>query len=659
MKFATAVTMATVAQQATAKYTTIDEGRRMTSRQLTMTEGELWDDLKRNGDPEVVKELEGESMPDGAYDQNDLTYWTDMVQIALKTYVPYFEANMRSDGLSSDHPGTNTRSYIAHSEIVKRIADLPVKQEAGEVIRGNELGLLRLNTAFYPECEGEEYCGIALGATQADHKFVRPVLDEVFGDGQDGVMGTSGHKWAKADLLTSAKGFLASKNTLDVKNNAGMWTTIVLHKTALGIDMTEAEAQAFVDFQGKAVILTALPSFVPSLLGGVLGLDATLESKARYLTQYEAAIRKQVASGAITKLDASHADYDHHVAKTAQGLLDALIFAGGLSVPGVIHGGLAAYYTGLTTGGTVDFDINNPAHAPLLVMESIRNYPPVLGVPYIEKEDGFRHAPLAGMGGYDQSVHGKDATGYDATEFKIRHTIEKYHETSTDWADSGAPVADAPWSSRICPAKSMSYNMALVFWEALDATNWYVDADTEISRENGPVWWSPFTIHRSCEAMGVHVGAFEASRAHANRNSGESCSWFSWCGDGFECNRKWWQYSGKCALDGSSRFLEESCSSNDQCDNVHVQNAGGVNVDLACRFNVCAFVDGNECLNDPGVTSQWFDDEPTVEPQGTAGAWVGVAGVGGGIGAAAVFMLKKPERHLKHAKMEEAADNKL
>ena len=403
------------------------------------------------------------------FEQDDLSYWTDMAQIGIKTYVPYFEANMNSDGQSSDHPGEQTTSYIAWDAIKTKLEELPVKQESGEAIRGNELGLLRLNQAFYPECEGEEYCGIALGATQADHKKVRsggaksdatkrcencafsdrcflgsllrapllceyshhrfnvtvaflvavafssqvrPMLDHVFGSegSTDGTIGLTGNKWSRDTMRSSALAFLASKNTLDVKNDAGVWTTMVLHKMALNIDLTVSEAQAFVDFQAKAVILTPLPTFVPEWFGGTLKLEETLKQKAQYLKKYEQHISANIASGMYTTSAGElllAADDASGIKKTAWGFLDALIFAGGLSVPGVISSGLAAYYTGLTG---FDFDINDPSQMPLLVFESIRHSPPVLGVPYMV--GNHRHAPLAGMGGYDKTKYGEDSNDF-------------------------------------------------------------------------------------------------------------------------------------------------------------------------------------------------------------------------------------------------------
>ncbi len=85
----------------------------------------------------------------------------------------------------------------------------------------------------------------------------------------------------------------------------------------------------------------------------------------------------------------------------------------------------------------------------------------------------------------------------------------------------------------------MSYNMILAFWEAMDATNWYVDLKTPLKSQNGPKWWDDFTLHRACQSLGVHVGAYEASRAFANKKQGAYCSWSTWCSAGLACNRAW------------------------------------------------------------------------------------------------------------------------
>ena len=607
-----------------------------------MTESELWANMLT--DPSMAYMLAGASFDASKkpYEQEDITYWTDMAQVGLRGYQTFMYPVLNADGETMNHPGKETTSYLSLAKVKERVAMLPSMQEAGTATRGNELGLLRLNRAFYPECEGKEGCGISLGVTQADHKKVRPVLDEVFGTGQtDGSIGLFGNKWSRDTIRAHAKGYLQSRNKMNIKTDSGAWTAIALHKLAFNMDITEVDAKAFVTFQAAAVVLTALPAFIPDWFGGALKVDQTLANKAMYVKKYEAAIRASIASGYITTLSATDADA---ISKAAVGFLDATIFAGGLSVPGVIAGGLGAYYTGLT--GT--FNINDPLQAPLLVFESIRMYPPVLGMPYfVTGSDGKprRHAPLVGMGGYDKTVYGADAD-----KFKIRGDLAFYKANSIDWADTALPVDGKPWSSRVCPGKSLSYNMILSFWESMDATNWYADpANPPVATGKGPNFWNDFTVKRMCEGMGVHVGAYEASRSFANKKQGAYCSWSTWCGEGFECSRAWYQYSGTCKVNKDYKFFGETCSSNAQCANSIVKASSA---DLACRFGKCGFQDGNVCAEDETIVFADYTHLPASDQAGTGKVWAGIGVAGGSVGAAAVFFFKRPQRNLKHSKMD-------
>jgi hypothetical protein len=166
--------------------------------------------------------------------------------------------------------------------------------------------------------------------------------------------------------------------------------------------------------------------------------------------------------------------------------LDSFLFAGGLSIPAVVQAGLAAYFTELTPK---KFDMTDVENLKLLALGSIRLYPPVIGVPYIDTTTGQRHVPLPGYAGLDQSVY-----GLDANEFRIRGDLQYYHSRSLNWADSALPVDGKAHTNHICPGRSMSFNMIVAFWEALDAIMWCVDPSTEIKKENGPTCWSSFTL---------------------------------------------------------------------------------------------------------------------------------------------------------------------
>jgi hypothetical protein len=242
-----------------------------------------------------------------------------------------------------------------------------------------------------------------------------------------------------------------------------------------------------VQLQGAALLLSISPDELADVIAESLGttVEGINSGKASFAAIYRLALSTGIGGGLI--------DIDNAIQleKAAYGILDSFLFAGGLAIPSVIQSGLAAYFTELTPK---DFDMTDADELKLLVLESVRLYPPVLGVPYIDATTGQRHVPLAGFAGYDQSVY-----GCDASEFRIRGNLEYYHTRSLNWAESALPVNLPAHTNHVCPARSLSFNMILGFLEAVDAAMWCVDPATEIIRENGPTFWSDFTLTRKVD----------------------------------------------------------------------------------------------------------------------------------------------------------------
>jgi hypothetical protein len=418
-------------------------------------------------------------------------------------YEPFFKSISQlsgGDGKSVPSPGLCTTSYLSHEEVKQRIADLPQLQYSGEVYRENALGLLRLGSPTFQWCsdpDAYDYCGVVNGMSAEDHEIIRPLLDELFGDGDSpgsaGTFTSIGNRWGKADLVASAADFLKDKDTLSLGSDVSLWTVLQLHKTALGVDLPVATAEAFVQLQGAAFLLSIFPDESVDVLAETVG--ATVKginaAKANFANIYKDALSAGLGGNLIDISDSILME------KAAYSILDSFLFAGGLSVSAVIQAGLAAYFTGLTPN---KFDMKNVDDLKLLVLESVRLYPPVLGVPYIDADTGQRHVPLVGFAGFDQSVYGSDAS-----EFRIRGDLQYYHTRSLNWAESALPLDGQAHTNHVCPGRSMSFNMILAFWESLDATMWCVDPATEIKRENGPTFWSDFTltkkVGRKCDSL--------------------------------------------------------------------------------------------------------------------------------------------------------------
>ena len=239
-----------------------------------------------------------------------------------------------------------------------------------------------------------------------DHVIQRPLIDELFGDSQapGTIFSEIGNRWTKEDFLSSALEFLQDKDSV-------VWTIKELHKRTLGIDLTDAQVQAFQGLRGASVFLAILPAAFVDIVAAQIGTTVAdiNQGKKAFVGIYRNVLVDLIAAGLIT----TELPTEDDVTKAAITILDGFIFAGGASVPSTIKSGLAAYYTGLTPNG--QFDTTNPQDLGVLALETIRSYPPVLGFPYIEASTDKRQAPMPGFSGYDKGVYGGDAD-----RFRIR-----------------------------------------------------------------------------------------------------------------------------------------------------------------------------------------------------------------------------------------------
>jgi len=466
------------------------------------------DDEENDDEDNDDKENDDNENDDGEEDDDydalgqEIQYFQDVGMIYLKGYVPFFSDRMvdgqfGEGGTKADAPGHDTWSYVEYEAIRKRVKDTPILLERGDTYRSNELGLARLNTYFYPECKKDHprarpfnftYCGIALGYSRDDHKLVRPSLDKAYGSGRpNGVMSEVGNKWTRESLLEDARSFFKNRNTLEVQHDAFIWSTTVLHRIGLNIELTRSEAESFIRMLYGAKEISKNPNFVIENNPEQWKLEEILDFKEYFYERYIEAIRKNIESGEITDLEI---DDDEGIFKLAWIFMDSHVWAGGLSVPSLIQSTLAANATGIAGN---DFDISDRNQASLLLMECVRLYPPVLGFPSTDSKTHFRYAPCVGMSGYDRKKFGSDAD-----DFRFgRMTMPEYHSSILDWADVALGEDDAPWSARICPAKSLSFQMILAFLEAMNPNEWAVsDESEEIKRLEGFKWWTQFTLVR-------------------------------------------------------------------------------------------------------------------------------------------------------------------
>ena len=145
-------------------------------------------------------------------------------------------------------------------------------------------------------------------------------------------------------------------------------------------------------------------------------------------------------------------------------LLDALIFAGGLSVPGAIGLGVAALYAPDSPAAGITLTKDNAAR---YAWETTRFFPPVLGFPFVNATDKERPLKILAVG---MGQRAADAWGADAEEpsFRLR-SMSEYHKWWVGHADH-ADGGDGP--RRTCPGKDLSMTMIEAWFLAWDEARW-------------------------------------------------------------------------------------------------------------------------------------------------------------------------------------------
>ena len=421
-------------------------------------------------------------------DQNDPKYLSQFFRQLFSGGGSYFDyVPDDPNAVSVETPGVCITSYFEYNAVKEQLELMAGELDDGTAYRLNDLGLFRLSNVPFMCSESpfsNNYCGIALGMPAEDHEIVRPFFDEILGDGSIGgnLSAESGNKWNRVDLIQSATEYLSTRATLDVGTDPGVWVIKEIHKVALGMELTDEEGRELVDLFFDLLTRAILPGWISFWFSW-----DSINTRRRYLERYEAAIRELIADGSVTTL----ADEGLNVKKSAWALFDAFCYAGLPSTRGTIMGTLGAYYNGL-----VDVDLTDPQQLGRAIFETVRQYPPVLGVPRANSETNRRHAPLVGMSGYDTVVFGEDALDY-----RIRFTFTDYENTLLNWANAATPKSGEPLhTNHVCPAMSFSFNVALSFLLALDPTQWTAESIPEVPLAGaGPRFWDSFTITKNTE----------------------------------------------------------------------------------------------------------------------------------------------------------------
>ena len=371
-----------------------------------------------------------------------------------KWWVSHSDGSMRWNGPFVD----DCTSYSSHADVVERLRalgdGLGTNDRDGRLERENFLGYQHLNSALWRNVPWE---GIGLAAPQEEHAWVRPLIVRLCGPSACDWLGGAAY------VEAFAASFFAGRRTLRVKTDLKAFSCMLQHEVMLGLKLSEAEAAEFGWFQNKVLVCIGLPPSAVPALGGILGLDKVLACKARLLKRYIPALEARLGKEEAARLGKAR------LAILAQMVLDALVLAGGISVPTVLAYALALPFSSWGEAHLPEgFNLDDVGALPVYVLEILRKFSPVTGFPYTERSAGNRPAHRVflnlQMAGRDTSVWGDDA---DA--FRLR-PLAQYHTKGLNFAEPAMHPLLSSANSHSCPGKDFAMVSIVAFLRAFAET---------------------------------------------------------------------------------------------------------------------------------------------------------------------------------------------
>lgn len=332
------------------------------------------------------------------------------------------------------------------------------------------LGLLRMNGAFWSKgpTRVEPPC-IGLAVTLEQHTWIRPILESymemTMDDEKVQIIAQTCREWIDARHSTG--------EPFEVRAHVKQWSTKLLHRVLLGIELSDAEVVDFVAIQAK---ITVLSGFVPTgatwLAGKLLGLDKMIQFREKTMKSYSNVLKPKHPDLSATDLQL-----------LVSAFLDAMLFAGGASLGLSVSCALATMYGG-DASPLARSDIpedKDDTFVQQLVWETIRYFPPVVGFPWVTpgsgtNDTGTQRTCLS----LASAMKDPRVWGEDANEFKLRSVVD-YHRLSVAFADMAVAKDGVKGGSRVCPAKTMALvaiGEFLKAWFAVEK-NWEITPEEQ------------------------------------------------------------------------------------------------------------------------------------------------------------------------------------
>eukprot|EP00419_Tripos_fusus_P076725 CAMPEP_0172886598 /NCGR_PEP_ID=MMETSP1075-20121228/131454_1 /TAXON_ID=2916 /ORGANISM="Ceratium fusus, Strain PA161109" /LENGTH=513 /DNA_ID=CAMNT_0013740115 /DNA_START=24 /DNA_END=1562 /DNA_ORIENTATION=- len=376
----------------------------------------------------------------------------------------YSDLAAAEDPLVGLGPGPNTRTYYGWEDVKDILQDFAVRIGEGTMRRHNELGMMILSGAMWPET------GTAVtGLTNIDHSVVRPYLGAVL----DGAAASSSSDcdgstcWNAGWLRQVFRERFATIEALS--RDDLMWiVSAVLHKVHLNLTLSDKELRNFAAFQRQ--LIRVVP-FKRNFFWGTAFGGYPKNTKKEFEGMYKDAIMRKWP-------EEPWKDRPAKLTVLANAMLDSLALLGGAHIATALDFLLSILFMEGEPGKSIrPLSLTDEVQLHDFVWETLRRYPPATGVPrWITDDKGatWQHQ----IANVLQALH-DERVFEKPLEFRpgrpgLNH---KDNSRSIGWADFAEVNGDASHPhSHSCPGKQLSFQLLTAFLQEFDAAGpWQAD----------------------------------------------------------------------------------------------------------------------------------------------------------------------------------------
>mmetsp|Transcript_32322 Transcript_32322/g.58672 ORF Transcript_32322/g.58672 Transcript_32322/m.58672 type:complete len:539 (+) Transcript_32322:70-1686(+) len=333
--------------------------------------------------------------------------------------------------------------FCRADEVVPRLKDLDPALMRGDAVRHNWLGPTKLASGVMAD-------GVfGLGVSPSDHLQVRAFLDET-------LWGNS-KKWSENQVQQEAKAFVEKHRVLEMPSAGKEFTITCLARHWLGLRVPEElDPKKFLKFQTIRFLLSMLPNLSLKLPG--------MKSMAGWV-QVEMEDYMEMISSSL-KRNYPEVTQGKNIRVLAAGALDALTYAGGLSVGEITARVMASLWNKHGALGAEDFKLTRQ-NIDEVIYETMRLFPAVSNISY-ERQKPFGVGAGAEVTGREILAIGpvmreQKVWGSDAEEFKLRG--DAYKSASYCPFGNGA-------THRACPGADVAMSLVRELVLEINAHEW-------------------------------------------------------------------------------------------------------------------------------------------------------------------------------------------